>query len=127
MNVGVQKIGNEKTMKFNISKTKISTIAFILMLSISAIVFALPSVSAQQTQATYPYLGVIPNPVGVNQPVLLHVGITESLGSADEGWEGMTVTVTDPEGEVTILPVPKTSSAITSKVPAFMIRSDVSF
>ena len=79
-----KKIGNEKTMKIRINKTKITTIAFILTLTISAMIVSLPPVSAQQTQATYPYLGVIPNPVGVNQPVLLHVGITESLGSADE-------------------------------------------
>ena len=109
-NVDVKKFGNEKNMKISINNSKISTIAFILLLTISAIIVALPSVSAQQTQMTYPYLGVIPNPTGVNQPVLLHVGITESRSRQDLGWEGMTVTVIDPENVETILPVPKTDS-----------------
>ena len=109
-NVDVQKIGNEKYMKISINKSKITTIAFILLLTISAIIVALPQVSAQVTKTVYPYLGVIPNPVGVNQPVLLHVGITESLSRQDMGWEGMTVTVIDPENVETILPVPKTDS-----------------
>ena len=109
-NVGVKKIGNEKNMKISINKSKITTIAFILLLTISAIIVALPQASAQRTQKTWPYLGVIPNPVGVNQPVLLHVGITESRSNQALGWEGMTVTVIDPENVETILPVPKTDS-----------------
>jgi hypothetical protein len=97
-------------MRININKSRITTIALITILTISAIIVALPSVSAQQTKTVYPYLGVIPNPVGVNQPVLLHVGITESRSRQDLGWEGMTVTVIDPENVESILPVPKTDS-----------------
>jgi hypothetical protein len=47
---------------------------------------------------TFAYLGVIPNPVGVNQPVLLHVGITLGLRSVKMGWEGLSVTIEKPDG-----------------------------
>jgi hypothetical protein len=97
-------------MKISVNKSKISTIAFILLLAISAIIVALPSVSAQQTKTTFPYLGVIPNPVGVNQPVLLHVGITDPRSNQALGWEGMTITVIDPENIETTIEVPKTDS-----------------
>ncbi len=80
-------------------KTKIYTIALILVLTISAIVVALPIVSAQDMprKVTYAFIGAVPNPVGVNQQVLLHVGISDQLSSAEFGWEGLTVTVRRPD------------------------------
>ncbi|MCW4022655.1 MAG: hypothetical protein ACOWW1_07535 [archaeon] len=48
---------------------------------------------------TYPFIGAVPNPVGVNQEVLLHIGISDYLMVYDEGWEGLTVTVTSPDGQ----------------------------
>ena len=58
---------------------------------------ALPTVSAQTThKQPYPYIGAIPNPVGVGQMVLLHVGITDSTQTTADGFENLTVTVTDP-------------------------------
>jgi len=89
-------------------KTKLSTIALILVLTLSAILVAIPAATAQavQTSKSYPYIGAVPNPVGVNQPVLLHIGITSRLTSVEMGWEGLTVTVTDPDGiESTIGPI----------------------
>ncbi|PVX23694.1 MAG: hypothetical protein CW691_09920 [Candidatus Bathyarchaeum sp.] len=83
-------------------QTKNCIVAFlVLLLTISAIAITLPSVSAQddiQHKATVAYLGAMPNPVGVNQQVLLHIGITESLASPEDGWEDMTVEVTKPDG-----------------------------
>jgi outer membrane protein assembly factor BamB len=84
-------------------KTKISIISLILLLTISAIFVALPTASAQTTQKSYPYIGTVPNPVGINQQVLLHVGITAALSSAEMGWEGLTVTVTRPDGQTETL------------------------
>ena len=101
------------------TKTKIATIALILVLTISATLVALPAATAQavQTSKSYPFLGAVPNPVGVNQPVLLHVGITARLSSADMGWEGLTVTVTDPEGiESTIGPIRTDATGGTGEV-----------
>ncbi|MEM1550349.1 MAG: PQQ-binding-like beta-propeller repeat protein, partial [Candidatus Bathyarchaeia archaeon] len=40
------------------------------------------------------------NPVGVNQEVLIHVGITDYLARADYGWEGLWVTIERPDGVV---------------------------
>ncbi|PVX25914.1 MAG: hypothetical protein CW691_03120 [Candidatus Bathyarchaeum sp.] len=104
----------------NIQKTsKFSTIALVLMLTISAVIVVLPTASAQMPppaeaipthKQSYPYIGAIPNPVGVNQQVLLHVGITDSLQLTEHGFEGLTVTVTDPTGHEEILGPYKTDS-----------------
>ncbi|PVX25174.1 MAG: hypothetical protein CW691_05365 [Candidatus Bathyarchaeum sp.] len=56
------------------------------------------TVLEEVTQASFAYLGVIPNPVGVNQQVLLHIGITEPETRVDFGWNGLTVTVEKPDG-----------------------------
>jgi len=82
------------------SKSKISTIALILLLTLSATLVALPAATAQETpeKKTYPFLGVVPNPVGVNQMILLHVGIFENLGAVDQGWEGLRITIERPDG-----------------------------
>jgi len=89
-----------KKMNIDRSKSKLSTIALILLLTISATLVALPAATAQDApeQNTYAFLGAMPNPVGVTQPVLLHVGITDYLSSYDMGWEGLTITIVDPEG-----------------------------
>ena len=82
-------------------KTKLSTIALILVLTMSAILVALPAVTAQSpTKKTFAYIGAVPNPVGVDQTVLLHVGITENLYSVDQGWEWLSITIERPDGQV---------------------------
>jgi len=92
-----------KKMNISKNKSKISTISLILLLTISATLIALPSAAAQTTRTTYPFIGAIPNPVGINQEVLLHIGITNYLSSTEMGWENITVTVVDPEGITTTL------------------------
>ncbi len=82
-----------------------------LLLTVPVILVALPTAAAQaRTKATYCFIGVTPNPVGVNQQVLLHVGIPDPLSSADQGYEGLTITITDPEGIVTTLSDIRTDS-----------------
>jgi hypothetical protein len=60
------------------------------------------SIAAEYTKKAYPYIGAMPNPVGVGQEVLLHVGITDQVDygfhGPNDGWEGLTVTVTRPDG-----------------------------
>ncbi|MBA7484317.1 hypothetical protein ES707_19842 [subsurface metagenome] len=88
------------------NKSKLSTIALILVLVISATLIALPGATAQDTyreKTTHPYIGATPNPIGVNQQVLLHVGITDYLATTAHGWEGLTVTVTTPDGQTETL------------------------
>jgi hypothetical protein len=87
-----------KNMNIDRNKSKLSTIALILVLAISATLVTLSTAAAQNQKATVCYLGVMPNPVGKNQQVLLHVGITDQLGSTELGWEGLSVTIERPDG-----------------------------
>ena len=82
-------------------KSKIIVISLILTLTISVFFIALPTVMAQEpvySKATHAYIGAVPNPIGINQQLLLHVGITDYLNIVSDGWEGLTVTVTAPDG-----------------------------
>ncbi|MFZ7138451.1 MAG: PQQ-binding-like beta-propeller repeat protein [archaeon] len=103
-------------MKLNGINKKFFSIALILVFILStsfAIVPALaqpPASSEPQTVHTYCYLGAIPNPVGVNQQVLLHVGITDYLNTAEDGWEGMSVTIEKPDGSTDTLTDIRTDS-----------------
>ena len=86
-------------MKKN-SKTKLRTITLILVLTISVLIIAFPTTSAQETRKTFPFIGAIPNPVGVNQEVLLHTGVTQQLSGPQYGFEGLSITIEKPNGEV---------------------------
>jgi len=84
-------------------------IALFLTFSIAVSLFALPTATAGEMQ-TYAFIGALPNPVGVGQEVLLHVGITRELWSALYGWKDLTVTVTRPDGHTETLGPFKTDS-----------------
>jgi outer membrane protein assembly factor BamB len=86
-------------------KTKISIITGILILLVSIILATFPLSSAQYvyTKTSHPIIGAVPNPVGVNQEVLLHVGITDFLQVYTQSWKGLTVTVTKPDGSTETL------------------------
>jgi len=75
-----------------------TTIVMLLMFAMAVSLFALPTATAQGTWKTYAFIGAMPNPVGVGQETLLHIGITRELASALYGWEGLTVEVTRPDG-----------------------------
>jgi len=94
-------------MKIDRNKSKISTIALILLLAISTTLAILPIVAAKGTVC---YLGAIPNPVGKDQQVLLHVGITDQLPSTDQSWLDLSITITDPEGGQSTIENIKTDS-----------------
>jgi hypothetical protein len=81
-------------------KSKLSTIAIITLLAISAILVALPAATAQEPihDETAVFLGAIPNPVGKGQIVLLHLGIFQALGHVSHYWADLTITVTKPDG-----------------------------
>ena len=89
-----------------LSKTTASKIAIFLLLTMIVSLIALPAVTAQEpdhTKTTFAIINATPNPIGVNQETLLHVGITDFLRDVDHGWEGLTVTVTRPDGEIETL------------------------
>ncbi|MCW4018848.1 MAG: hypothetical protein NWF00_09270 [Candidatus Bathyarchaeota archaeon] len=74
-------------------------IAVILLIAIAMPIIALPTATAQQVQKqTYAYIGALPNPAGVGQEVLLHVGITDASNWQQGPWTGLTVDVTKPDG-----------------------------
>jgi outer membrane protein assembly factor BamB len=85
-------------MKFSKSKTTTTAIALFLMFAMAVSLFALPAANAQPELKTYPVIGATPNPVGVGQETLILLGITQQLESALYAWEGLTVTVTKPDG-----------------------------
>lgn len=90
----------KKMGEWEMSKEKITiALAKLLTLMLIISIVSLPTAIAQaQTRKTYAFIGATPNPVGVGQEVLLHVGITQQLQSAYMGWEGLTVSVTKPDG-----------------------------
>jgi outer membrane protein assembly factor BamB len=75
----------------------------ILILSIAMPIFALQTANAESTMKTYAFIGAMPNPAGVNQDVLLHIGISQALQNAADGWEDLTVTVTHPDNHTETL------------------------
>jgi hypothetical protein len=79
----------------NILKPKTATIALTvcLILAMAMALFPLDAVKAQDTRTTHAYIGATPNPVGVGQETLLHIGIMEQLSVTQQKWEGLTVTV----------------------------------
>jgi hypothetical protein len=81
------------------NKTAI-TIALILVFAMATSFVALPTTNAAATKKTYAYIGAMPNPVGVNQEVLFHVGISDQSAHPQEGWEGLSITIERPDGVV---------------------------
>jgi hypothetical protein len=92
-------------------KTKISTIALILSLTISVMLIALPVTTADLSLPTeipvFLYLSISPNPVGVNQICYLQAMFTHPLptshGMLGDRHENVTIEVTEPDGSKTVL------------------------
>ena len=84
------------------NKTTATLIALILITSMAITLFPLPSTTAQSQSSvkTFAFIGATPNPVGVGQETLLHVGISAQLATASLGWKGLSVTITRPDGIV---------------------------
>ena len=98
MNRELKKRKEKKIMHILKRNTIAAAIALLFALAMMTTLVALPSAQAQITQKTYAFCGVTPNPVGVGQAVLIHVGITQQLSTTQHGWTGLTVTVTKPDG-----------------------------
>ena len=93
-------------MKKTNLKSEISTIAIIAILTISTMLIALPSVSAQAViRNPVPYVNAVPNPAEINTVVVIHVGSVYPHPGGGEiaGWTGLTVEVTRPDGTEEIL------------------------
>lgn len=79
-------------------KKENAAIAMLLILTFAVSLFALPLANAQVKKKTYPFIGAMPNPIGKGQQTLLHFGISDQTAWPQVGWEGITVTVTKPDG-----------------------------
>jgi len=92
-------------LNINQKKSKISTISLILLLTLSAIIIALPSTTAQEPISTTPfaYVNAMPDQVGVGQSVLIHFGIHLPTLWPQFGWQGLTVEVQRPDGSTDTL------------------------
>ncbi len=92
-------------MKFCKNNLKPSAITLILVLALSATIVALPIATAQPgtTWNTWSVCNVVPNQVGVNQPVLIAYGITRQCAWSQAGWSGITITVAKPDGSTETL------------------------
>lgn len=89
----------EKKLK---NKSITTIMAIVLISSIALSLADFPTINAQATKKTYAFIGATPNPIGINQEVLIHVGITDPL-TVNFGWEGLTVTVKRPDGQTETL------------------------
>ena len=94
-------------MNINQKKSKISTIALILVLTISAtLITFLPTVNAANLP-TYAFVSVAPDPIGVNQQVTLLMWLDKidptAAGPQGGRFGGFTVTITKPNGNQDIL------------------------
>lgn len=81
-------------------KSKATTIAIstFLMLAMALSLVALPTTNAQTAIKTYAFVGATPNPVGVGQQVLLHIGISQQTPSTYLKWTGLSVDISGPGG-----------------------------
>ncbi len=80
------------------TKTITTIIALILLSSMAVSVFAISTTDAQGALKTYAFVGATPDPIGVGQQTVIRLGITDQLAAPKYGWEGLTVTVTHPDG-----------------------------
>ncbi len=74
-------------------------ITLVLIVSFVTPLLIVPSAIAARdfNKKTYAYIGATPNPIGVGEQTLLHLGISDELQDWKHGYEGLTVTVTKPD------------------------------
>jgi len=81
-------------------KSKATTIAIstLLMVVMAISIIAVPNATAQTPVKTYAFVGATPNPVGVGQEVLFHVGISQQTPSTYLQWVDLSFHITGPDG-----------------------------
>lgn len=78
-------------------KKMLAIMTLFLMITAAIPLFTFHFAGAEITKKTYPFIGAMPNPIGVGQETLLHFGISDQCSWPQVGWEGLTVTVTKPD------------------------------
>ena len=89
---------------------QISTITFVLILALTATLANITITVAHdppQTHKTYAYVNASPNPVGVNQQVILifflNIHPPTASGIGGDRWRDFTLEITKPDGSVDTL------------------------
>jgi hypothetical protein len=88
----------------------------LLFVFVASVITSIPliNINAQAqttpTLVTYPIIDAIPNPIGVGQVTLLKTGILQQIAGSLNGWTGITITVTKPDGTSQTLGPFKTDS-----------------
>ncbi len=92
-------------MKNQNKNTATAVALFLTLIMVTSSFMVLPANAQSYTghKKSYAYIGATPNPVGVGEQVLLHVGITEALQITEDKWYGLTITITDPNGDNTTI------------------------
>jgi hypothetical protein len=96
-----------------LSKNKTTAIALsIVMIFAMTIAIATPLTKAQPgvTQKTYAFVDATPDPVGVGEQALIRYGITQQLPAVLYYYDGLTITIEDPNGHTTTWSDLKTDS-----------------
>jgi hypothetical protein len=99
-----------------------SAITLFLMFAMTFSLLALPQVNAQayKEKTTYAYVIATPNPDGIGQPAHLIFGITDYLYQYPDGWTGITVTVTKPDGTTETLGPSKQTQQAQQAQPTYL-------
>jgi outer membrane protein assembly factor BamB len=87
------------------TKTAVTTIFLILLLTLSALIIAIPTASAHDPPwdvKTYSYISVAPDPVGINEELLVLTWLSKCMPTAwgpyGDRWHGLEVEFTKPDG-----------------------------
>ncbi len=85
-------------------KTKQILSVILVLAFVSSIIPIIQTTEAQTTEKkTYAFCSATPNPVGVGQETLIHLGISEATNGTYWKWKGLTVTVIAPDNKTTTL------------------------
>jgi len=79
-------------------KSKATTIAISVFLILAMAISLVPATNAQTAIRTYAFVSATPNPVGVGQEVLLHIGISQQTPSTYLSWVGLSDDISGPDG-----------------------------
>lgn len=93
----------------NYKKTLSTLILIAFLVSMIAAIPMQPS-KAQMTMKTYSIVDAIPERIGLGETTLLKTGVTQAVGSAQDGFTGLSLVVTKPDGTNTTLGPFKTDS-----------------
>jgi hypothetical protein len=90
--------------------TMMTTLLIFAFIASSLAMFSPAQAQAPPTRKSYPLIDAIPNPVGVGQDTLIKYGILMPLGSVEQGWTNITVTIVKPDGTTQTLGPLRTDS-----------------